>query len=105
MIDLAMGWYTPSTWRELQAIPEAKITMSYSQFVRKVKRMTAEFEAEGINLVHVPINVSQMVKWCHKHGYEVDTRGRAAYGGILTLALGEGRNVMDVPVTDLTRTV
>jgi hypothetical protein len=105
MIDLALGWYTPSTWRELQAIPEAKITMSYDEYMRKVERMTADYEAEGIHVIRVPINVAQMVAWCRKHGYDVDTRGRAAYGAALATAHGEGRNVMDMPVTDLTRAV
>ena len=47
---LAMGWYTPATWRELQAIPEAKIEMSYPQFVRKVERMIAGYEAQGVQV-------------------------------------------------------
>jgi hypothetical protein len=73
--------------------------------VRKVERMTAEFEAEGVQVVKYPINVAQMVEWCHRHGYEVNSRGRATYGGALATAHGEGRNVMDMPVTDLTRAV
>ena len=74
-----MAWYTPATWRELRAIPEAKIEMSYPQFVRKVERMIAGFEARGLRVVKVPINVTQMVEWCHRHGYEADTTGRAAF--------------------------
>jgi hypothetical protein len=105
MIELAMAWYTPSTWRELQAIPEAKVTMSYGEFVRKVERMTADYAAEGIQVVRYPINVGQMVEWCHLHGYEVNSRGRAVFGGALATAHGEGRNVMDMPFTDRTRAV
>jgi hypothetical protein len=102
---LGMAWYTPTTWRELRAIPEAKIEMSYSQFVRKVERMISEFTAQGIRVVKVPVNVGQMVKWCHRHGYEVDTKGRAVFGATLTLALEDGQDVMTMPFEDRTRSV
>jgi hypothetical protein len=105
MIDLAMGWYTPATWRELRAIPEAKITMSYSQFARKVERMTADYRTQGINVVKFPINVAEMVAWCRKHGYAVDSHGRAVFGAALAAAHDAGRNVMDMPFTDRTREV
>jgi hypothetical protein len=95
---LATAWYSPATWRELRAIPEAKIEMTYPQFVRKVERMITGFEAQGVQVVKVPVNVSQMVAWCHRHGYEADTRGRAAYGAVLTMAAADGRDVMTVPV-------
>jgi hypothetical protein len=104
--ELGMGWYTPETWRELQAIPEAEIEMSYPQFVRKVERMIAGFEAEGARVVRVPIDVAQMVAWCHRHGYEADTRGRALFGSALTIALEDGRDVMTMPFEDrITRSV
>ena len=101
-----MAWYSPETWRELRAVPEAKIEMSYPQFVRKVERMVAGFEAEGIRVVMVPINVAQMVAWCHRHGYEADSRGRALYGAVLTMAIKAGRDVMTMPFENrITRTV
>jgi hypothetical protein len=42
---VGIAWYSPETWQELQAIPEAKIEMSYSEFVRKCERGIAGFEA------------------------------------------------------------
>jgi hypothetical protein len=102
---VAMAWYTPATWRELQAIPEAKVQMSYSQFVRKIERMISEFTAQGIQVVKVSVNVSEMVEWCHQHGYEADSRGSAAFGAALTMALEAGQDVMTMRFEDRTRSV
>jgi hypothetical protein len=77
---MSMAWYTPETWRELQAIPEAEIEILRT-YCGYVKRLIAGLTAQGWRVVKVPVNVSQMVEWCHRHGYEADTRGRAAYGG------------------------
>jgi hypothetical protein len=102
---IGMGWYTPATWRELRAIPEAKIEMTYSALMRKCERSIAEFRAQGVQVVKIPINVSQMVEWCRKHGYEIDTRGRAAFGAAWMTAHNSGRDVMAMPFEDRTRMV
>jgi hypothetical protein len=103
---VGMAWYTLSTWRELRAIPEAKIEISYPQFVRKVARLIAGYEAQGFRVVKTPINVAQMVEWCHRNGYEVDTTGRTVFGVALIAAIETGRDVMTMPVEDrITRSV
>jgi hypothetical protein len=102
---VGIAWYTPTTWRELRAIPEAKVKMSYSQYVRKVEQMIEGFAAEGICGVKTPIDVGQMVTWCRRHGYDVDSKGRAAFGVALTMALEAGKDVMTMPFEDRTRTV
>jgi hypothetical protein len=105
-VVMGMAWYTPATWRKLQAIPEAKIEMTYPQFVRKAECMIAGFEARGVRVVKVPVDVAQMVEWCRRHGYEVDNTGRTIFGLALTTAVETGRDVMTMPVEDrITRSV
>jgi len=102
---IAWGWYTPETWRELQAIPEAAIEMTYPEFVRKCERQIADLEAQGFRVEKVFIDVGQMVEWCRRNGYEIDSRGRAAFGAALALARSSGQDVMAITIEDRTRSV
>lgn len=106
MSAIGMSWYSKETWQELQAIPEAKIEMTYPQFVSKVERQIAAMRAQGYAVEKVPINIGQMVAWCHKHGYEVDSAGRSVFGVVLMTARAEGLDVMTMPFEDrITRSV
>jgi hypothetical protein len=64
---VAISWYSPEAWRELEAIPEAKIKMSYKKFVHKVERVIAEIQ--DLEVVKFDINIAQMIEWCRRNGY------------------------------------
>lgn len=100
---MGIAWYSPETWQELSALPEAKIEKSYSDFLHTFERLVDRFTAQGLRVEKMPIDLSQMTAWCHKHGYEIDGAGRAAFGAVL--ALSEGLDVMTVPFKDDTRVV
>ena len=102
---IGMSWYTPEAWQELRAMPKAKIEMSYSQFTRKCERLIAGFEARGIKVEKVAVDIGQMTAWCHQHGYEIDDMGRTAFGAALTACRASGRDVMATPFEDGTRSV
>jgi hypothetical protein len=40
-----MAWYSPEAWKQLAAIPEARIEKSYQDFVRAFERGVREFAA------------------------------------------------------------
>jgi hypothetical protein len=100
-----MGWYTPATWRELRAIPEAGIELSYSAFVRKCERRIPDYIAQGFRVEKVPVDIGQMKAWCGKHGYALDAKGRAAFGAALVTARESGEDITTLPVEDNTRLV
>ena len=102
---ICMGWYTPATWRELRAIPEAGIEMSYSAFVRKCERRIADYIARGFRVEKVPVDIGRMKAWCGKHGYALDAKGRAAFGAALAVARESGEDVMAARFRDDTREV
>ena len=102
---IAMAWYTPATWRELRAIPEAGIELSYSAFVRKCERRIADYIAQGFRVEKVPVDIGQMKAWCRKHGYALDAKGRAAFGAALAMARDSGEDVMAARFRDNTREV
>jgi hypothetical protein len=42
-------------------------------------------------------DIDEMVEWCHRNGYEIDAKGRAAYGVVKQMG------ALDKPFTDETR--
>jgi hypothetical protein len=105
--DAAMGlaWYSPEAWRRLEAMPEPRIEKSYQRFVRNFEAMAREFAAQGYAAKRIPIDIDHMVAWCHRHGYEIDTKGRATYGALLLAAGGDPVALDKYPVVDKTRAV
>ena len=84
-----MPWFTPESWRQLQAVADDKLCGSYQAFVRKTNRAIREFEAQGIEVEKFSIDVEHMAAWCRRHGYRVDSRSRALYGVLLASHDGE----------------
>jgi hypothetical protein len=102
---LGMAWYTPEAWARLKAIPEARVDMSYRAYVRNYDAYVRRFVAEGIKVERVAVDVDQMLAWCHRNGYAVDTTGRAIFSTVLTMARDDPR-VLDNPIVDnVTRSV
>jgi hypothetical protein len=103
--DIGVAWYTLETWRELRALPEAKIEKTYSEYVRGCERVIAGYTAQGFRVVKLPIDIGLMVEWCHAHGYEIDGKGRAVFGAALMTAHAAGKDIMTTPFSDDTRTM
>jgi hypothetical protein len=103
--SVGVAWYTPEAWQQLTAMPEARIEKSYQDFVRSFERGMRELAARGVRGERVVVDdVAKMTEWCHRNGYEIDTRGRAAYGCMLLLARDDP-DMLDRPVVDKTRVI
>lgn len=48
-----------------------------------------QFEAEGLVVEKVLLDVDDLVRWCCGEGYRVGRCGRAAYGALLTATIGQ----------------
>lgn len=98
---LGMAWYTPAAWEQLAAMPEAKIEKNYQDFVRDFEAYVRRFEAQGVPVQKVTIgNVTEMVAGCHRHGYEINSRGRALYVSALALVDGDVVKARGMPFID-----
>jgi len=97
-----MGWYTPESWAQLQAVAEDTLAGSFDDFVQNATQLAQEMEAQGIKVEKMYIDVDHMVAWCKRHGYRVDSQGRTVYGCMLTCHDGELFD-LDTPVDDRTR--
>ena len=86
--SLSLAWYTPAAWDRLAAMPEAKIEKTYQEFVHSFETAMRGFAAQGMRprkLVIDVANIDEMVEWCHRHGYVIDAKGRAAYGVVRSM--------------------
>jgi hypothetical protein len=97
---IGSAWFSPEAWKKLAAMPEARIQKSYSAFVRTFENIVHQSAAQGVLVEKMSIDVEQMIRWCHRHGYEVDDTGRAAYGAMLICGADP-----NAPVIDKTRVV
>jgi hypothetical protein len=87
---MAIAWYTPATWCQLQDVAGADTLCTYDVFVKKTENLLCGFRAQGIAAEKVPIDVNHMSAWCRRHGYPISATGsRAAYGSILGMHGGE----------------
>jgi hypothetical protein len=101
---IGMAWYTPEAWKQLAAMPEARIEKSYQDFVQAFERGVRELATRGVRVEKLVIDVAKMTEWCHRNGYAIDTKGRATYGSMLMLARDDPE-VMNRPPIDKTRSM
>ena len=99
---IGVAWYSPETWQQLAAIPEARIQKTYADFVRGFDRIVRDLTMQGIKVEKLTIDIEQMTAWCHRNGYEIDDKGRSVYGSVLTMAR-DHPNALQGPVVDKTR--
>jgi hypothetical protein len=82
---MAIAWYTPASWRQLQAAAGDTLC-TYDEYVRKTEAMLSGFEARGIVAEKVAVDVEHMAAWCK-------------YGSILGMHGGELFDI-DTPIDD-----
>ena len=85
---LSVAWYTPAAWARLETMPEAEIEKTYEEFVRASEALMRTYTARGLRPHKTVIDaadIDEMVEWCHRHGYEIDAKGRAAYGVVRSM--------------------
>jgi hypothetical protein len=78
---VGIAWYSPSQWkrlREVAADPE-ELEQTHREWMESCKRTMAELANRGLNLVKVPVDVSELQKWCQRKNLIVDGRARAQY--------------------------
>jgi hypothetical protein len=88
MMPMHLSWYTRESWRHLEEVTEAPLCESYDAYVALTEKMIREFEEQHGILV-VKTLIDDMVVWCRKNGYRINSRGRAAYGAVVAACQGQ----------------
>jgi hypothetical protein len=93
-MPMHIAWYTQSSWLRLQEVTEAPLCESYDAYVALTEKMIRELdEQHGILAVKTLIDVDDMVAWCRKNGYRINSRGRAAYGAMIAACQGQDSDI------------
>ncbi len=84
MIEAAgVAWYTPETWRRLQAVA-GDVLCGYDEYLRRTEQLMRGFEVQGIKAKKVAVDVDHLLAWCKAHGFSIsDSRTRSASGATL----------------------
>jgi hypothetical protein len=101
---IGIAWYTPETWKQLAAIPKACIEIDYQHFIRKAEKLEQQFVARGMRTERITIDVERMTAWCHRNGYEIDSKGRSVFVVVQAMARDDPE-ALNAPVDDRTRVV
>jgi hypothetical protein len=102
---VGIAWYSPAAWKRLEAMPEADIQKSYREYVRATENAERGYAARGIRTTRLTIHIDQMIAWCHRNGYKIDSTGRSIFGTVLSAAQDDPM-ALDRPVEDnITRSV
>jgi hypothetical protein len=86
MRAVGVAWYSEKAWKRLESMPEARIEKTYADYLRAVENSERELAAFGLKTERMQINIDHMTAWCHRNGYEIDGKGRSAYGTMLIAA-------------------
>lgn len=96
------GWHTPQSWAKLKelSVDRDEMAKTYEEFVENFKRQVRDFEAAGVTVTTVQIDVDHMAKWCKKNGIPLDGNGRATYGAALGAVDGDKARMDEIPLND-----
>ena len=78
-----VAWYSSTQWqqlREVAADPE-RLENTYQEWLAVADQVWKKIEASGVALVKVPVDVSELTKWCRERDIPIDGKARAQYVG------------------------
>jgi hypothetical protein len=78
---VGIAWYSLSQWRRLREVSAdpKELEQTYEEWRASCERTMGELAAEGVRAHKVPVDVSELEKWCRRKNRPVDGNARAAY--------------------------
>ena len=80
-IVTGIAWYSSDQWADLRRVVSDPDTLepTYEEWQDVVRRTIPDLLNQGMKLVKVPVDVTELVKWCRHHGLAIDGDARAQY--------------------------
>ena len=78
---VGVAWYSPSQWqrlRDVSADPD-QLEETHREWVACYERATLELAAQGLKVVKVRVDVSELEQWCRDKNLTIDGAARAQY--------------------------
>lgn len=87
-------WISEEQWQRFLEVTEDAdmLEHDWQAWAEKTDEMIAEFSAKGIEVVKVPVDLDELIAWCHEKERTINSSSRAEY--VTKLMTGQ------VPSTD-----
>ncbi|OOV87057.1 hypothetical protein [Oceanospirillum linum] len=74
-------WIKEDQWQRFLEVTEDAdmLENDWHDWVRKTEEMIETFSAKGIDVVKVPVDVEELISWCHEKERTVNSSSRAEY--------------------------
>ena len=71
---IGLAWYTAEEWEALRRVSADRGDMddSYAEWLAGAEEYLRALRESGLNVVPVPIQVSELVAWCKKNKRRID---------------------------------
>ena len=78
---VAIGFYTPDSYAELKKIADDKSTLcdTYADWLVEFTKAVQAFEAKGLNVKPITINIDDLKDWCRKNKVKNTGSSRSKY--------------------------
>ncbi len=76
-----VAWFDREQWRHLEQVVANRIELddTFEQWEQSALKALRKFEAEGLLVERVPVQVDALVTWCRSEGLPIDGPSRAKY--------------------------
>jgi hypothetical protein len=74
-----LGWYTKEQWPEYRRLMEDDVDETHEVWLAKALRFESKMKKEGIEIVRVPVDLTEFDFWCSVHKKKRDGAARSEY--------------------------
>jgi len=78
---VGVAWYSAAQWQQLREISaDAELLeATYEEWLLAAEQTFKEMTASGAALIKVPIELQDLIQWCHEKKVPIDAEARARY--------------------------
>ncbi len=86
---LGVGWYKENQWALLlkHSVDRENLEPTYAEWLEGISEGIENLSKSGLQVVKIPIDVEEMIKWCKESEYPFDGESRATYISLKTKEL------------------
>ncbi|RLT36889.1 MAG: hypothetical protein DWI57_14260 [Chloroflexi bacterium] len=79
--QIGLAWYTAEEWQALRRVSADRGDMdaSHAEWLAGAEEYLRALRKNGLNVVPVPVQVSELVAWCKKNKRRIDSKARSEF--------------------------
>jgi hypothetical protein len=91
---VAMCWFDAGQWEALRDAAEDadELPESYESYVADIEHVRDQLRGEGLLPIEIPVDISELVRWCELCTYPNDAKHRSLYAAQRLQQMVENRD-------------